>query len=179
LPIKNRELALIDLPKLDSLAETDAYAAPNVTINSNLYGEHKWQGTIVRSSGYIDNASRQLSVFAKIDPSSHRGNRSTLNIGEYVTATIEGKKIPNAIVVPNKSIYRGTYVYLFDGHSIKRQDITIYWQDENNTIVSDGLKAGDKLIITPLGQIPSGTPAELKNKASTTTTVNPDVEETL
>ena len=38
--------------------------------------------------------------------------RKPLKIGEYVTASIAGRHLEDAIVIPNITIYQGAYVYL-------------------------------------------------------------------
>lgn len=167
LPIKNAELALIDLPE-NYRDSTSAVTQPSVEIQSSLYPKETWLGKIVRTASSIDDITRQLSVTALInDPFGKIAqNRSPLKIGEYVTANIIGKTLNNVIAIPNRSIYQGTYVYVFRDNAVHRTDISIYWQNEQEAIISNGLSKGEVLVLTPLGQVSSGTPAKDINSTS-------------
>ena len=86
-----------------------------------------------------------------------------MKIGQYVTAQIEGRTLPNAIVIPNSAIYQGSYVYLFDQGLLQRTEIEVAWQNSRESLINMGLKPGNQLVLTPLGQVSSGTP--VKNMA--------------
>lgn len=194
LPIKNTELPFIDLPE-DHHQSEQAKPQPIVSVNSSLFPQEHWKGKIVRTASFIDDATRQLSVTARIDdPYGKKAfNRKPLKIGEYVTASITGKVLHKAISIPNKAIYQGSYVYIFSDDAVHRQAIDIAWQNKTHAIIRSGLKAADSLVITSLGQITSGTRAtvinSLTNAPKTSTknkpkkvpphTNNPELDETL
>lgn len=157
LPIKNSELGLIELP--EAKGEGLPAKQPDVEILSDLATRETWQGKIVRTSGSIDETSRQLYVVARIeDPfgENSRG-RFPLKIGQYVTANIRGREIENVLVVPNRSIYQGRFVYALEDEAVYRREIEIFWQNEEFALVNSGLEAGEILVLTPLGQVNSGT----------------------
>ena len=175
LPIKNAELSLIDLPE-NYRDSTSAATQPSVKIQSSLYPKEIWAGKIVRTASSINDATRQLSVTALVnDPYGEIAkNRPPLKIGEYVTAKIIGKTLNKAIAIPNRSIYQGSYVYVFRDNAVHRKDISIYWQNEQEAIISSGLKKGEILVLTPLGQISSGTPAKVINSNNTSNNTTKD-----
>ena len=119
----------------------------------------EWRGKIVRTAGSIDSTSRQLNVVAHVfDPFGPKAEgRFPLKIGQYVNAEIAGKKLDQVISIPNRAIYQGSFVYRYRDGAVYRQEITIDWQNEEYSIVSEGLNAGDQIVLTPLGQIASGT----------------------
>lgn len=164
LPVKNNEIPLLDLPEnyLDQSRDSEL----KVTIISNLAGQQKWQGKIVRTASSIDDETRQLHLIARIeDPFGEKAHgRMPLKIGQYVTAEILAKPIPQAIVLQNKSIYQGQYVYLYQEGVIQRQNIDILWQNQEVAVIRSGLKSGDKIVMTPLGQVISGTPVNIKGQ---------------
>jgi hypothetical protein len=47
-------------------------------------------------------------------------------------------------------------VYIVEEGVLWRRDIDIAWQNDEEAIVSSGLVAGDRLVLTPLGQVTSG-----------------------
>ncbi len=157
LPLRNRDLGFIDLP------ESYRHSGPretsiDVLIKSDLIGNEKWQARLVRTEGAIDKSARQLHVIAQIDdPFGPRSEgRSPLKIGQYVTAEIEGKTLPGALVIPNSAIYQGSYVYTVEDDILRRRDIEIAWQNDIDAVVDNGLELGMDLVMTPLGQVTSG-----------------------
>jgi len=158
LPIRNRDLPFIDLPEVYRNSGETGTQGALVEIRSELAGRATWEGELVRTEGAIDEAARQLHVIAQInDPFALPSEGQTpLKIGQYVTATLEGKTVPNALVVPNDSIYQGTYVYVVEDGILARRDVDILWQNEAEAIVSSGLAAGNELVTTSLGQVTSG-----------------------
>lgn len=164
LPIKNSELGLINLPEHYSHgANTRPAKKTPVDIISDLAGSEVWRGSLVRTASTIDATSRQLYVVARIDDpfGSKAEGRFPLKIGQYVTASIAGITQDNAITIPNQAIYQGSYVYVFRDGAVYRQDIAIQWQNGEIAFISDGLNDGDQLVVSPLGQISSGTPVKL------------------
>lgn len=165
LPIKNRDLKYIRLPERYRFSGELDEAPVQVVIQSSLIDGRSWRGQVVRTEGAIDGASRQLHVIAQIDDPyglSAKGGQP-LKIGEYVTAEIEGVTQEQALVIPNRSIYQGSYVYLVNDGVLQRREIAIAWQNDDEAIVSEGLSAGEQLVLTPLGQVTSGVPVTVRD----------------
>ena len=158
LPLRNRDLPFIDLPEARRYTGTVENVGTPVEIRSDLAGTATWQAELVRTEGAIDETARQLHVIAQIeDPYGSAGrNRSPLKIGQYVTAELHGNTLTGVIVIPNNTIYQGTYVYVVEDGILRRRDIDVVWQNDDEAIVGGGLMAGDKLVTTALGQVTSG-----------------------
>lgn len=168
LPLKNRDLAYIELPESLRFEDDDQQALPMVQLLSELGRAERWSGTIVRTEGAIDAASQQLYVIAQIDdpygPAAK--DRQPLKIGQYVTAEITGLTLSDVLVIPNNSIYQGSYVYTAEQGLLRRRDIEIAWQNSTEALIKSGLKTGDQLVITPLGQVASGTAVKIINNGA-------------
>jgi len=170
LPIKNKDLSFMILPEQYRHSDKEVVGS-SVTLTSNLIGQQHWQGKIVRTEGAIDENSQQLYIVAQIDdPYDLSSNKvAPIKIGQYVNASIVGKTIDQALVIPNSAIYQGSYVYIAeiidDKTVLKRKDISILWQNSNDAVVEAGLAFGDSLVLTPLGQVSSGTPVKLAGDA--------------
>lgn len=164
LPIKNKDLPFIDLPEKFRDGEQNP-AGAKVHFHSNLIGEQDWQGKVVRTEGAIDSLAQQLYVVAQInDPyKASEENQYPVKIGQYVSAKIYGKTIADALVIPNASIYQGSYVYVVEDDLLKRQNIQLAWQNDQQAMVKSGLTAGQKLVLTTLGQVNSGTQVSIIN----------------
>lgn len=156
LPIRNRDLGYIDLPET---YRNDTRAEPigGVMISSDLAGSAAWDAKLVRTEGAIDETARQLHVIAQIDdPFAEREGQRPPKIGQYVTAELAGKTLNDVLVIPNNTIYQGSYVYVVENDLLQRRDIEIAWQNEQDAIIASGLEHGDQLVTTALGQVTSG-----------------------
>lgn len=172
LPLKSRDLAFVDLPERYRFNQSPQ-EKPAVEFISTLIRPEHWFGQVIETEGAIDSGSRQLYVIAEIkDPygaaaiSDGDRAKAPLKIGQYVQAKITGRTLADAIVIPNRVIYQGSYVYVEIDGKLQRRDIHIAWQNETEALISEGLQSGDKLIMTSLGQLPSGTAVRaVKDKA--------------
>jgi len=168
LPLRNRDLPFIDLPESYRYTDVTRKSGGRVEIRSQLGGEETWDATLVRTEGAIDEIARQLHVIAQIDNPFGRDHEyhTPLKIGQYVTARLEGKTFPHALVIPNNTIYQGAYVYIVENEILRRRDIEIAWQNDNEAIIGAGLQPGDVLVTTALGQVTSGIRVTIVGEAS-------------
>lgn len=165
LPLKNRDLKFIDLPRVTG-SENGAQYQLKAVVSSELGGDFSWQGRIVRTEAAIDEAARQLHVIAQIDaPFTQQGDRPPLRIGQYVTARIQGRRLEGKLIVPTSAIYQQSYAYVVEGDVLQRKQVSIGWQDDSQAFIEEGLEAGDFLVTTPLGQIASGTPVRIVDES--------------
>jgi RND family efflux transporter MFP subunit len=158
LPLRNRDLGYIELPESFRVPGGTGPTDSKVTIRSDLIGDESWQARLVRTEGAIDESARQLHVIAQIDDPFGPANigKNPLKIGQYVTAEIAGNRLDDVLVIPNNSIYQGSYVYIVENDVLRRRDIVIAWQNDNDAVIASGLDHGDQLVTTPLGQVTSG-----------------------
>lgn len=177
LPIKNKDLPFMKLPEeyrnaheqSKSLANktSDQPVLSNVVISSELMGPQRWHGHIVRTESAIDEMSQQLYVVAQIirpyDSEYNKG--AQIKMGQYVTAEITGRNVEKALTIPSSAIYQGSYVYIVENGLLMRKEVQLSWQNGTESMVSQGLNAGDELVITSLGQVSSGTPVTIEGEA--------------
>lgn len=166
LPIKNKDLALINLP--EEYRDIGEQGSKNdVVLTSDLMGKQSWKGKIIRTESAIDEQSQQLYVVAQInrpyDATTSYG--SPIKIGQYVTAEIQGKELSNSLVIPSSAIYQGSYVYTVENGLLMRKEIILGWQNGKQSIVESGLVVGDELVLTSLGQVSSGTPVAIEGQS--------------
>lgn len=166
LPIVNKDLSFMVLPE-QYRHSNNVEAGSAVSFTSDLLGKQRWQGRIERTEGAIDEISQQLYIVAQIDDPYDELNNKTapIKIGQYVTAKITGKTIEQALVIPNSAIYQGSYVYVVDKveeqHVLRRKEIDIRWQNSHEALIDSGLTFSEELVLTPLGQVSSGTPVQI------------------
>jgi len=164
LPLQRRDLGFVNLPE-EYRFDQSGGTQPRVELISDLIRREVWEGRIVQTEGAIDSSSRQLHVLAQLDDpyGAKAVDRVPLKVGQYVTARIEGREIADAIVIPNRAIYQASYVYRVEQGVLQRQPIRIDWQSESEALIGEGLKPGDELVLTSLGQVVSGTPVEVRS----------------
>lgn len=167
LPIKNKDLMLMDLPE-QYRDNSPVQNQSNVVFYSDLIGEQQWQGRLVRTEGAIDTGAQQLYVVAQIDDpyQATQTNKYPVKIGQYVRAKISGRLLDNIMLIPNSAIYQGSYVYTEQDGILKRKNIQIQWQNAQQSIIKSGLEFGDKLVLTPLGAVSSGTAVSVKPEST-------------
>ena len=166
LPLKNKDLRYMVLPENQRFKKATASEQPGVTIYSDLTQRDTWFGKVVRTEGAFDQTSQQLFVVAQIDDPYGDNNKQglPLKIGQYVSASIKGKELQDVITIANKTIYQGSYVYVVDNGVLKRKDVEIEWQNDDVAIIKQGIEEGELLVMTPLGQVTSGTPVAISMK---------------
>ena len=169
LPLRNRDLQYIALPEIYRHIDETEQAGGHVEIRSELANQGIWDAELVRTESAIDETARQLHVIAQItDPfGTTAAGRTPLKIGQYVTARLAGKTLPDVLVIPNNTIYQGTYVYVVEDGVLRRRDIEIAWQNDSEAVVSAGIAPGDELVVTPLGQVTSGVRVSILGSADT------------
>lgn len=174
LPLKNKDLRYMVLPENNRFKKASASEQPAVTIHSDLTQRDTWFGKVVRTEGAFDQNSQQLFVVAQIDDPYGDNNKQSLplKIGQYVSATINGKVIDDVITVANKAIYQGSYVYVVNNGVLERKEIEIEWQNDDIAIIKSGVEVGELLVMTPLGQVTSGTPVSISNQDGQKQTVS-------
>ena len=173
LPIKNQDLALIDLPE-EFRGQTNSTQVGATVKLLSAVNDQSWSGQLVRTEGAIDEQSQQLYVVAQIeDPyafaqDANPSRQGAIKIGQYVSANIAAKLLPNALVIPTQSIYQGSFVYIVDEGVLLRKEVELLWKNEHEAVIKSGLNTGELLVTTALGQVSSGTPVSVANKAGET-----------
>lgn len=122
-----------------------------------------WEARLDRSDSIIDGNTRQWFVTAIID-----GDLLTsdpyLKVGQFVNAKILGKTLSNAIVIPSSALYDNNLVYLYVDGRLKRRPVEIYWQGNEQSVIANGLEAGDKVISSPLSFVSEGAKLSIKGE---------------
>ncbi|QJE98652.1 efflux RND transporter periplasmic adaptor subunit [Luteolibacter luteus] len=166
LPFSPRQLAYVSLPS------KEGDPAVNVTLTDAVAGENspKWEATIVRTEGTLDESSRELFAIARIqDPFSVKSGKPPLLIGQPVRARIEGVKLNDVFVLPRHALRGVNRIYLVDKENpmILRTPIDPIWSTEEVLVVREGLEPGDWLSITRLPYAPDEAPVEVIKPAAT------------
>lgn len=112
-----------------------------------------WAGKLTRVTGSLDPATRTIQAVITVEEPYRNANppaRPPLVRNMFVQATIAAPTPEPVLVVPASAIHQGE-VYLADGENrLQRQPVTVAWQQGDITVIRDGLKPGDRLILDDL-----------------------------
>lgn len=151
LPIKQRDVAFLNLSKINQLDNLDIH----VELFYQLEGiKHSWTAKVTRYEGVVDSANRVHYVVAQIDdPYGVLANskHDEIRIGTFVNAKAKGKQLVNVIAIPLAAVYSGNTVYLIDkDNRLAIEQINILRSDADYAYTRDDLSGDKRLILTKL-----------------------------
>ncbi|MEM6414116.1 MAG: efflux RND transporter periplasmic adaptor subunit [Pseudomonadota bacterium] len=146
-----------DLEKLGlpiAFVEGPNNPGPEVKMRAVVAGvSHEWQGRVTRTDGAIDPATRQVSAIAVVDDPYNAGSHNgvPLAIGLFVDAEISGRPYETAFVLPNTALYGRNRVYVVNEKGrISAREVTVVAKTRSKVTVARGLRAGDRVVTSPL-----------------------------
>lgn len=160
LPLPDNDLAFVDLP-MTYRGGGEARVQPSVVLSTTFAGErHEWQGRIVRTEGEIDPATRMIHAVARVDNPYAPGDnprRPPLNAGMFVHAAIEGIYVEDVAVLPRVALRTGSRVWIVDADNrLRYRDVVVLRATEAEVIVSEGLRDGELVVLSPLDATTDG-----------------------
>ncbi|MEN8148652.1 MAG: efflux RND transporter periplasmic adaptor subunit [Planctomycetota bacterium] len=158
LAIPDDRVAFLDLPLTHSYAhpdtETDGGTGPEVRLVAVFGGEEvEWRGRIVRTAAELDPKTRVVYVVVRVrDPYGlESGSRTPLLIGTYVRGIIPGRASKDVVVLPGGALVDRDRVLVADDEDrIRFRTVKVLARRNDEVIVSGGLDAGERVIVTPI-----------------------------
>mgnify|MGYP005988897125 CR=1 FL=1 len=160
LPLSQTEFTQLGL---DGAFGGDSNESFKVTLSSQVgTNTYTWDAVLSRADSTFDLNTRQIDVFARvIEPFATESGRPALKIGQFVNAQVQGQTLDNVMVVPNKSIREGSYVFVSVDNILERTPVKIAWQDDQNALIETGLNTGDLVVTTSLNSTLAGATVKL------------------
>ena len=116
--------------------------------------EYSEKGKVDAINGQVDRTTGAVSLrasFPNVGNILRTGSTGTLKISEVKKAVIQ---IPQ---IATSDLQDKTFVYVLnDSNQVERKAITIRGKSKDNYIVSDGLKVGDRVLLSGLDKITDG-----------------------
>ncbi|EDY81889.1 efflux transporter, RND family, MFP subunit [Verrucomicrobiia bacterium DG1235] len=173
LPISSNQMRYIEIPETyrDGVSTT---ANTKVLIEASYGGKtYQWDGFLDRSEGAIDPQTRLLYVVARVnDPyaRSESSDRPPLKVGTFVTAKIQGETIEDAFEIPRKALRENDTVYVVsDEERLEIRPVSVYQRGTEHALLTDGLKSGDRICLTPLQYVVDGMEVTIEGADSSDT----------
>ena len=151
LPIKQRDVLFLDLPKIDQGNQFGSKVDLQLTVGAR---DFHWASQLARYEGVIDSQSRVHYVVAQVnDPYAILNNSSEqeLRIGTFVNAKITGRTLENVIAIPRSLVTGANTIYLVDPlNKLHIQQVTILHSDSEHIYTQDELDLNKQLVTTKL-----------------------------
>lgn len=174
LPLSDSQLAQLNLP----LAfQANAKNAPKVTLSANIAGKnHQWTGRLVRTAAAIDPRTRMIYATVEVQDPYGMGmsDDMPLAIGLFVDASIEGRSLENALVIPRAALNTGNRVYVItNDNKLEIRTVEVLLSDPEMVVLVSGINAGEMVATSPLRNVVDGmTVVAIKSDTSTSSSVS-------
>ena len=153
LPLTDHDLGLLGIPVAYNAMGDDDAGIP-VVLSATLAGQrHEWQGRITRTDSAIDPQTRVLYAIAEVeDPYGAAAQEGApLAVGLFVSATIQGREIDNAYIIPRNALRGEDSVYIVrEGGTMEIHTVNIIDSSPERVVVSSGVDGGDLVVVSPL-----------------------------
>ncbi len=118
----------------------------------NAY-EHN--GTVIKLLGDLEQEGRMARVLIEVrDPLGLRRKEKAqlpLLIGEYVRLEISGRQLDNVYRIPRTALRDSNRIWVASSQdTLKIREVDILWRDSETVLFRDGLRPGDRLIVSEL-----------------------------
>ena len=145
-------LALDDLAFIDVERGKKSGDRTPVRLSCEIAGKtHHWEAYLDRTAASLDERTRMISAYARMDPPYLSDLGESLKPGMFVRAEIEGRLIPEAARIPRGAVQPGNIAYrILEDDSLAAVPLDIIRSDSNWAIVENSLSPGDRICLTPL-----------------------------
>ena len=151
LPVKQRDIAFLDLPKINQVQAQ----ASEVELFYQLDGKtYAWPSQISRYEGVVDTASRVHYIVAKLDdPYGMNQNDANdeIRIGTFVNANIAGKRLDNVVAIPRAAVNGANTLYTVDRENkLHISTVDVLRTDVDYIYTQQALDTNSRIVVTNL-----------------------------
>jgi RND family efflux transporter MFP subunit len=121
-----------------------------------IYGQgNECNGTVIRLMGDLAAEGRMARILVEVaDPlglNASSQDRTPLLIGEYVRVKIIGRKLDNVIQIPRTALKDNSSIWIVgENQTLEIRKVRPVWRDADVVLLKDGLKPGERLIVSDL-----------------------------
>ena len=156
LAVKDNDLQFLSIP-MDG-RKLDPSEQALVEIRSFYKGKNQtWIGRLERVDGVIDPVTRMINLIAVFKNDFIETDKPNLPIGLFVEALIDGISLKNTFSIPVNAISENNEVYIVNNdNELESRQLSILKKYSDFVIVKDGLKAGERIVISKLSTASNG-----------------------
>jgi RND family efflux transporter MFP subunit len=151
-PLEDESLYWFHVP---GFTPGDGPGAP-ATVSARIAGRNlTWQGRVDRSEGKMDERTRMINVIVRVE--APYATKPPLAAGLFASVEIQGRTIPEAAIVPRAALRENDRVWVVDDTGrLAFRDIEVARLYPDRAILTDGLRAGERVVISPLNAVTDG-----------------------
>jgi len=160
-----------DLSKLGIGIGFQASAAnpgPAVEFSADVGGKrHTWQGRITRTNSGYDTATRVLYAYGEVKQPYTKGSDKGVPFasGLFVNASIAGRDIKDALVIPRNALRGNDKVYVATANNtLTIHTVSVISSSRKEAVIASGLQVGNKVITSPVRGVAEGMKIEIADK---------------
>jgi RND family efflux transporter MFP subunit len=113
--------------------------------------QRQWQATLLRVESRVDRQTRVVPVVVEVaSPYDNNVHAHTLPLGLFVEAHIPGRPISSAVRLPRSALQADGSVFVLSDNVLRRRQVTIAHREGDIVVISAGLAAGDRVVVTRL-----------------------------
>ncbi len=143
-----------------------------VTIRDPSWSQEQSRtGRVMRLAPDLEEKGRMARLIVRIaDPlalrKENRG-KPRLLVGSWIEAVVQGSELKSVFVLPRRLLRGGTRVWLIDRQSrLDIRTVSLAFRGPDRVVVTKGLSAGDRLVVSDLSTPVKGTPLRVLDKRS-------------
>jgi len=156
-PLEDKDLAWFEIPDNISSGAVSGNGAVAKVEADFAGGRHEWTGTVVRTTGQVDKASRLVSVVVEVDkPFDSSNGKVALMPGMFVEVLIEGKVLKNAVAVPRYAVRGRNEVWIVREGRLNIETLDVVRMDKEFAYVSGGLEDGMMIVVSSIDTVVDG-----------------------
>ncbi len=127
-----------------------------------IYGQgHECDGIVIRLMGDLSDEGRMARILVEVaDPlglNTPEKDRAPLLIGEYVRVKIEGRRLDGVFKIPRTALRDNSSVWIAgEKQTLEIRKVRPVWRDADLVLLQDGLKPGERLIVSDLAAAVEG-----------------------
>lgn len=134
-----------------------------------------YQGSVNFASPTLDPETGSMTIRAQFD-----NPQNEILPGQFVQAIVSGAYRPNAIYVPQESVFqgnKGNYVFVINAdNTITTREVQLGDWYENYWIINEGLKPGERVVFEGTNKVQNGSTVEILKSVKDSST--PSLEAT-
>ncbi len=126
------------------------------------------KGQVISRSGQLDSQTRNATVMIAVDKPLDPGpGEQPLYAGAFVDVRIEGRPVSGAFRLPRQALRNGDTVWVVNAEDkLERRAVQVAWSLPTEVMVTGGLQAGDRVVVSGLSAPVVGQPVVVQAPAA-------------
>ena len=176
LPLTDEQMGQLGLPLAFSASRETP--GPEVVFSATVGGQMRhWTGIITRTSAAVNSQSRLINVIGKVtDPyGAGADNGAPMAPGLFVTATLAGKTIEDALWAPRSAVRGNDQLFIGDqkNGTLSIRTIDVLYTDASGAYFASGAEPDELAVTSPVQAPFDGMQLSVRERLSDGTILDP------